>query len=135
MLRKFFLTKILRRKYHRTGKCLMCGSCCGRIYVKHYKHLINDEKEFERLRHLHGFYAGLTVAGKDDTGLFFKCEHFDGETKKCKIHRTRPAVCRRYPQEELFSLGGSLCGDCGYKMEPIVSFKEVLGKIQSGKSV
>ena len=48
-LRKFFLSKILRRKYYRTGKCKACGKCCTQIYVKHYKHVVSDEKEFENL--------------------------------------------------------------------------------------
>ena len=38
-----------------------------------------------------------------------------------------PAISK--PQEELFSMGGALSEDCGYKMEPIVPFCEVLEKV------
>ena len=34
--KKFFYSKILRRKYYRTGQCLGCGRCCKKIYVKHF---------------------------------------------------------------------------------------------------
>ena len=127
-LKKWFLSTILRRKYYRTGKCNACGQCCTHIYVKHYKHVIQDEKEFKRLQYLHSFYANLKVIDKDDIGLVFECQNLDPITHKCKIHKTRPGICRRYPQEELFSMGGALSEKCGYKMEPLINFADVLKK-------
>ena len=128
-LKKIILSKIFRKKYIRTGSCNACGKCCRQIYVKHYKHVLKDEKEFERLKYLHKFYTYLKVIGKDEIGLIFECTNLDPETHKCRIHSSRPAICRRYPQEELFSMGGTLSDDCGYKMEPIISFKEILEKL------
>lgn len=129
-LKKWFLSAILRRKYYRTGKCNACGQCCTHIYVKHYKHVIQDEKEFKKLQLLHSFYAHLKVIDKDDIGLVFECQNLDPETHKCKIHKFRPAICRRYPQEELFSMGGALSENCGYKMEPLIEFSDVLKREQ-----
>ncbi len=125
-IKKWFLSKILRKKYYRTGKCKACGKCCTQIYVKHYKHVLQDEKEFERLRYLHSFYKNLKIIGKDEIGLIFECQNLDPTTHKCKIHFRRPGICRRYPQEELFSMGGALSDDCGYKMEPIIPFKDIM---------
>ncbi len=133
-IKKFIHSKILRKHYWRTGKCKGCGECCSHIYVKHFRHVLKDEKEFERLQYIHSFYSGLKVIGKDELGLIFECTHLDKETKRCKIHYRRPGICRRYPQEELFSMGGTLSDKCGYKMEPIVSFKEVLNKIEKKQS-
>ena len=133
-LKKWFLSKILRRYYYRTGKCNACGKCCTQIYVKHYKHVIKDEKEFTKLQYLHSFYSNLKVIGKDEIGLIFECQNLNKETNKCKIHKKRPAICRRYPQEELFSMGGTLSEDCGYKMEPIVPFNKVFEKISKKQS-
>ncbi len=134
-IRKFILSKILGRKYYRVGKCKACGKCCTKIYVKHFKHVIKDEEEFKKLQYLHRFYTYLKVIDKDETGLVFECTNLDPVTHKCKIHKTRPGICRRYPQEELFSMGGALSEDCGYKMLPIVPFEKVLKKLAKKKFV
>ena len=132
-IRKFILSKILRRHYYRTGKCKACGKCCTKIYVKHFKHVIQDEEEFKKLQYLHRFYTYLKVIDKDETGLVFECQNLDPKTHKCKIHKSRPGICRRYPQEELFSMGGALSEDCGYKMLPIVPFAKVMDKLSKKK--
>lgn len=132
-IKKFILSKILRRHYYRTGKCKACGKCCTKIYVKHFKHVIQDEEEFKKLQYLHRFYTYLKVIDKDETGLVFECQNLDPETHKCKIHKSRPGICRRYPQEELFSMGGALSEDCGYKMLPIVPFSKVMAKLSKKK--
>lgn len=129
-LKKFIWAKVFRKHYWRTGKCKGCGQCCTHIYVKHFKHVLKDEKEFEKLQGLFSFYSGLKIIGKDELGLIFECKHLDSETKKCKIHFWRPPICRRYPQEELFAMGGTLSDDCGFKMEPVIHFKEVLKKLE-----
>ena len=128
-IKKFIYTKILRRHYYRTGRCLCCGQCCQHIYVKHGNKVIDNEDLFKKLQYIHRFYSYLTVIGKDETGLIFSCQMQDSITKKCKIHKNRPGICRRYPQEELFMMGGSISEGCGYKLEPIVSFSEVLTEI------
>ena len=129
ILKKWFYLYILRKKYYRTGSCNACGRCCQKIYVKHQS-IIQTEAEFERLTKQHFFYKYLKVIDKDETGLVFECENLDKETKKCKIHKKRPGICRRYPQEEVFAMGGSLAEHCGYKLIPIVSFEEVFNRVQ-----
>ncbi len=128
-IRKWFYLYILHRKYYRVGSCNACGRCCQKIYVKH-THVIQTEEEFERLKKMHSFYTYLKVVDKDETGLVFECGNLDKETKKCKIHKKRPGICRRYPQEELFAMGGTLAENCGYKLLPIESFEEVFEKVQ-----
>jgi len=128
-IKKFIYTKILKRHYYRVGSCKCCGECCQHIYVKHGKNVIKDEKLFKKLQYLHRFYTYLKVVGKDETGLIFSCQMQDTITKKCKIHKNRPGICRRYPQEELFMMGGSLSDGCGYRLEPIIKFEEVLSNL------
>ena len=129
-LKNLFLKHILRKKYYRVGACNGCGACCTHIYVKHQKGVVKTEDEFNKLRLLHPFYTYLEIIGEDETGLFFECTNLDKDTKKCKIHNKRPGICRRYPQEEIFLLGGTLKDDCGYKFIPIDSFEKVLDKIK-----
>lgn len=90
--------------------------------------MIQDEKEFEKLKLLHRFYTYLTVIDTDETGLVFSCTNLDSETNLCKAHKNRPGICRRYPQEELFTMGGDLSEGCGYKMVPVIPFSEILDK-------
>lgn len=132
-IKKFWHKYILRKKYYRQGQCKGCGACCIHIYVKHLKGVVKTEEEFQKLRQLHPFYTYLEIMGKDEIGLFFKCKNLDKETHKCNIHKKRPSICRRYPQEEIFLLGGTLKDDCGYSFTPIDSFNDVLKKIQNKK--
>lgn len=132
-IKKLFYTKVLGKKYYRTGNCLGCGKCCQKIYVQTSKHVIQDEAEFEKLKFLHVFYTYLSVVGKDDIGLIFSCSNLDEKTNLCKIHKHRPGICRRYPQDELFMMGGELAQDCGYKMVPIIPFAEVFDKVVKKK--
>ena len=131
-IKKFFYLHVLKRKYYRVGQCNVCGRCCQKIYVKH-KNVIQTEEEFERLQKLHPFYTYLKIIYKDETGLVFECTNLDKVTMKCKIHKKRPGICRRYPQEELFLMGGNLAEHCGYKLVPIESFEDVLNKVSKIK--
>ena len=129
-LKKFFLKYIFNKKYYRIGSCKGCGACCTHIYVKHMKGVVQTEDEFKKLQLLHPFYTYLQIIGKDETGLFFECTKLDKETKKCIIHKDRPGICRRYPQEEIFLMGGTLKDDCGYAFNPIDTFEQVFEKIK-----
>ena len=113
-----------KKLYRRYGKCNMCGNCCKNIYVRHSFEPIQTEAEFEKLKKSHDFYSYLKVIGKDEIGLIFKCDNLvEG---KCKIHKKRPLICRKYPQEEIFSMGGALCKECGYKFIPKKTFDNIL---------
>lgn len=129
-LKKFYYTKILHRKYYKVGKCKGCGRCCHQIYVQHAKGVIQTEEDFEKLKYQHRFYKYLKVVGKDEIGLIFECQNLDKETHLCKIHKTRPGICRRYPQEEIFAMGGVLSQDCGYSLIPIETFSEVFEQVK-----
>ena len=129
-LKQFFYKNILRKKYYRTGHCLGCGRCCKQIYVRHAKNVVQTEDEFKKLQLLHPFYTYLNVTGKDEIGLIFECKQLDPETNKCKIHKKRPGICRRYPQEAIFMMGGELADNCGYKFTPVETFDEVFNNIK-----
>jgi len=130
---KFFASKILGRKYIRTGKCKGCGRCCQRIYVRHSKNIIKDHEEFERLKPQHFFYGYLNVIDKDDSGLVFECTKLNKETGKCTAYKNRALICRQYPMEEIFMMGGIITEDCGFKFVPIHSFEEVMNKVKRKK--
>lgn len=130
-LKNFFYSKILKKKYRRKGSCNGCGRCCQRIYVRHARDVIKCEEEFEKLKTLHFFYGYLRVLDKDEMGLIFECSKLDKETGRCTAYNKRPVLCRQYPQEEIFMMGGSITENCGYSFEPIQKFDEVLMKAKS----
>ena len=129
-VKKIILKHVFGKKYYRDGNCNRCGACCKRIYVRHQKNTIKSEKEFEVLRYLHPFYSYLTIEGKDEIGLIFSCCNFDEEKHICKIHKKRPGICRRYPDELIFSMGACLSDGCGYSFEPIDKFKNILADLE-----
>ena len=126
--RKFFYSKILKKKYFRKGSCKGCGRCCQKIYVRHARDVIKTQEEFEKLKTLHFFYGYLTVVDKDEVGLVFECSKLNKETGRCTAYNKRPILCRQYPQEEIFMMGGNITENCGYKFEPIKKFDEILKK-------
>ncbi len=130
LIKKIINKDILRRTYYRKGKCNCCGLCCQRIYVRHKKSVIKTEDEFKKLMRLHPFYTYLEVIDCDDLGLVFKCNKFDKEKSICTIHFDRPGICRRYPSEQIFSMGAMLSENCGYYFEPIETFDFILEKVK-----
>ena len=132
---KIIHSKILGRKYLRKGECKQCGKCCTEIHIRHSKNFIKDEEEFEKLKDLHYFYNFLEVVGKNEIGLIFACTKLDRETGKCTAYRQRAVLCRTYPQESIFMLGGIISEDCGYYFEPIHTFEEVFEKVSKRKNV
>jgi Fe-S-cluster containining protein len=131
--KRFFVLKILRKKYQRVGKCKACGKCCKNIHIKHYDHLIKDEEEFENLKKLHYFFNFLEVIEKSDMGLVFACTKLHPETGKCTAYNKRAILCRTYPQEEIFMLGGIIAEECGFSFTPIETFEEVFANVKKKK--
>ena len=70
---------------------------------------------------------------KTEDGLVFACTKLDPETKKCTAYKNRALLCKLYPQEEIFMMGGVISENCGYKFVPIESFEEVLSKVKRKK--
>ena len=130
-LKKFFHKYILGRKYYRSGKCNRCGACCTKIHVRTSKSVISSIKEFERLKFFDVFYSYLEPIGEDEYGVIFKCKNFDPEKRICVIHKNRPSICRRYPDEVVLSEGGALSEDCGFVFTPIDSFEDVLKSVEN----
>lgn len=132
--KRLFLRYVLRRKYIRTGACLCCGACCEQIYVKHAKFVIKSKEHFEILQKKHRFYKDLIHTGEDETGLVFACKNLDLESRKCRVHRFRAKICRDYPREEIFMMGGGISDSCGFSFEPIVPFSDILKKVSKKAS-
>ena len=130
-IKKFYYLKILKKRYYRFGKCAKCGACCENIYVRHNGKIIKTQEKFENIKKTdsYSFYHHISIISKDEFGLIFECNKFDKEKRICKNHKNRPAICRNYPSEEIFSFGAQLQDKCGYRFEPIEQFGEIFQKI------
>lgn len=130
-LKKIILSKIMKKKYFREGKCNLCGKCCQHIYIRHSDKIIKNEVHFEALKSQHFFYSYLKVIETDETGLIFECTKLDKEKGACTAYEQRPLLCRQYPNEAVFMMGVTISKECGFKFVPIYSFEEVFEKIQN----
>jgi Fe-S-cluster containining protein len=132
----FYKTKIsflyvCGKKYTRHGECKACGSCCKNISVKHGKNVIKTPEEFEQLQRKFPVYRMLRIMDNAQHGLVFQCVCLDDETGKCTDYNNRPPICRNYPHETIFKLGGNLADSCGFTFKPIKSFNSVLAEVQN----
>ena len=127
-IQKFLLKTNLKKKYIRNGKYIKCEKCCENIYIKHQRKVLKEKQDFEKLQK-QGEYLEFEIVSCDEIGLVFKCKNLDNKTRLCKNHKKRSIICRKYPQEEIFSMGSNLASGCGYWFEPIEHFEDVLKKI------
>lgn len=119
LMMKLFPSNILIR-----GKCLKCGQCCEEIIVVHKGKVIETEKQFSRIVYTDPFYRLLICKGHDSEGnLRFYCRYV--QEGKCLIYSERPQICRNYPSPIMFSYGGTLQQDCGFRIYPRYSFSEI----------
>ena len=125
---RIFELVLLGKKYIREGKCLACGSCCRDIIIKNGSKIIDTPEYFEELKKKFPSYRNFKITGIDNDVLLFQCLLLDTNTGKCTDYNKRPPVCRNYPNEVIFKLGGSLSDNCGYSFRPIKSFEDVLAK-------
>lgn len=121
-----FYRKIFKPKIKITGKCLCCGKCCKNIILTYKKQPVTDKKQFNSLKAKKSFYKRFSPIYKDHKNqiIYFNCSFL--KDNKCSDHKNRPTICREYPSTLMFSKGGKLLSECGYKITPKTSFADYL---------
>lgn len=122
------------------GECNKCGACCRAIALPGYepgyfKNVTSKDPGSDI-----SFIKENWIEIPQETALkinpwlknwllggaitFFTCKNFDSEKNLCKIHETRPSVCREYPHYRLFDGYSRLSVEdplydpnCGYKLD------------------
>ncbi|MEW5819302.1 MAG: YkgJ family cysteine cluster protein [Cyanobacteriota bacterium] len=130
---KIFLLTATGKKYIKTGKCNACGNCCKNISVKHGNKVIKSLEQFESLQRRFSVYRMFKVMDTSEQGVVFQCIYLDNDTGKCTDYENRPPICRNYPHEIIFKLGGNLSDTCGFSFIPIKSFKKVFTEVENTK--
>ncbi len=99
------------------GNCNRCGNCCRSpvipvrsfmFYLPLYQRLIVTWHKV-----INGFE--LLSAEKKSGLLVFRCTHWDTKTRLCDAYGSRPAMCRDYPVNLLYSPDPELFEACGYR--------------------
>lgn len=85
--------------------CKKCGICCQWMYIITYEANYKPS-ELDVLR-------GMEKVDSMTVRIPLACKEFDPETKLCKIHDTKPKVCRNYPEV----VGYPIPKECKYKEE------------------
>ena len=82
------------------------GRCCELFALsKPHEHLIAHQTDIQDGETI----AGMVISqGQSNDGVWlFSCQHFDTDSRRCRIYEQRPDMCRRYPYD-------GRCGFCGY---------------------
>ena len=108
----FFYSKILKRKYYRTGSCLKCGKCCRYMYSFD----TYTTTDFKIMQFLFPAYRRFYIRGKDEDGnLIFACKYVT-EEGLCSVYDKRLRMCKKYPASKI-GYPGKLHKGCGYQVE------------------
>ena len=122
-----------RPKYILTGNCEGCGKCCENPAIK-VGFLVTYLKSFRAIyvlwqKKINGFvYQRQNV---EDQVLYFTCNHWDAQTKRCDSYDSRPGMCRDYPRNLLYSSVPDFFEECGFKPldKNAAKFKLALDKV------
>lgn len=122
-------------RYDLGGECQRCAKCCERPGIQVSK--LTWYLPFARRvflwwhEHVNGFQ--LVEASRKERAFFFKCTHFDEETRSCDSYETRPGMCRDYPRVLLEQANPEFFDSCGYK--PLDRKREQLVQILENQSL
>lgn len=127
---KPLILRLIGKKYIREGQCLGCGSCCQHISIKNGRKVIKTPEEFEKLQRKFPVYRMFRIMDNIESGLVFQCVYLDLDTGWCTDYENRPPICRNYPNEVIFKIGGALKDCCGYQFKPLKPFKKVFSEVK-----
>lgn len=122
-----------------TGQCVPgCGACCDPIVLPYgpfdiatshredlvwmrnnTTHIPAREGKPAYLAHLaHPGRVLVSEHGQPTNMFFYRCHHYDRDTRSCMAHDTRPAMCRDYPWHGLPpNRAKALPKTCGYLVD------------------
>lgn len=126
---RYLWLKIRGRRLVVEGQCRLCGRCCHRISLEAGGRWLRHLSEFGRLSKKFPEYSRFHPVGSDSQGfLLFRCQWFDANSGTCSDHENRLALCRSYPDPELYFTGGAIHDGCGYRFREIRPFAPILAK-------
>lgn len=111
------------------GRCLMCGRCCRRVSLEAGGRWLRNDADFRRVVRRHPEYERFTPVGRDSQGfMLFNCSWYRPEQGICADHDNRLAICRNFPDIDLYFTGGEMPAGCGYSFQEVIPFASILQK-------
>lgn len=90
---------------------------------------MRKEADFWRVVKRYPEYERFTQVGRDSQGfLLFTCSWYHPEHGICADHGNRLALCRNFPDIDLYFTGGEVPDGCGYSFKEVVPFASILKK-------
>jgi Fe-S-cluster containining protein len=102
--------------YELRGACVSCGACCVTPMLAVSRVVYHSTL----IRHSYLWWQetvnGFVFLRAEHEGhvFVFRCKHFDRATRLCDCYRTRPGICRDYPNNLLDSPNPEFLEGCGY---------------------
>ena len=122
---KEWIVKVTPKSMMLRGSCTLCGDCCRDMMIYDGKKFIRTEEDFSELVKSDSYYSMFEISKQEGFNLWFTCSNLL-EDNTCKIHDTRPQVCRDYPDKDMLYHGTGLPAQCGYKyIGPVKSIPEL----------
>ena len=105
-----------RGEYELRGACVRCGACCqtpGIVLLPlmyHIKTIRRAVLWWQKV--INGFE--LLSEDRPTHTFVFRCRHYDGAARRCRIYATRPGMCRDYPKGFVLTTNPEFLEGCGY---------------------
>lgn len=98
-------------EYKITGKCKKCGRCCKEIR----SYGLKNEKELKIMQFFLPYYKRFYITGTDENNNIILSCKFLLDSGLCGKYKTRPLICKNYP-EKSNHFQGELLEGCGFKI-------------------
>lgn len=119
---------LFRRDYFRVGSCLKCGECCKSVIIFYNGEIVSSKEQWDALTAEEEIYSIFRVTGETpEKNWIFGCSR-QRDDGTCAIHKSRPGICRDYPDLHLMRRGAQLKKGCGYMLVPPKEFEEYFRK-------
>lgn len=102
--------------YALRGHCNHCGACCvtPTVALPVLMYRIPTVRRLVKAWHRHVNLFELLEENRREHLLVFRCPHHDPEQQRCRCYRTRPGMCRDYPQSLALAANPELFESCGF---------------------
>ena len=104
--------------YRLAGACQSCAACCEEPAIQVGRVVWFSRTARTLFLAWHRRVNGFELSRRDRAArtFYFRCTHFDPQTRRCDSYESRPGMCRDYPRALLHQPNPELFPGCGYRV-------------------